>query len=823
MRSVSVSMKSTTAFNDLGETGPVFGTQFPLDPPQTTTLPTTPQVAGKRTNVPATIEEAEDEEASGIKIKDIQPPEPPPPRPPQRSEGRADPSVLGTQSTATTDASSGESGNKIREEPESDRMRRILPSGLNTYPEKNLEDSNVPSSPASSSKHSRWKMKMPNMIKSVLAKASPRSGHTPRGEGNEKNGFSTSEDEEEDIFGGLDGEAEDDLAKVMGDPPKKPTSTKSANGRTTAKRSNKRPSTPNKFFGSGHTRKSEPPRALDTKEPTPRRSVRSDTRSTPGGRRKTPENKMGFKGLAKRLASPMASSTPQGHDRSGTFVEREMEHVNSDITSSILGAPFQKFVLRPRTPQKEVRDESEVAKGTEKTPKAKTSKAVTPLSTKSNKAKTPSSDKDYQSVAAESKKSKESQGKETLLDETVFDDETKVTKGTFEPLEETATDAKSAEPKKEERTFTFMNLGCGISDALSAVASVCQFGAKDEEPEVKTVVPEEDEGGTYVSADSNNTSSHLTELEKRVWNEWDKLDSAFNKQAKPVVPEKKEEHDKKREVARGKLLEIANSAISSQVTKEGEQSGASISYTTSSSSDSGDTGESSGMTGSTSEGQTSCTESRTHFSGSDNETDLLSASATSKMTTTPILLSFSQRSLIEKFSKQLANVGVEVLKLNRRKQWQVRYFTVSKEQIALIAHEANSKSGAEVAQCPKALLWLKKFNPKGGGYSLANIDKSGHGGMLLVDLKDIHVSNKQDMENPFPKKMADKFKDSVLVTLEYQFNNEKRRIEFRCKDNDEAQFLCTCMRVIRDLLKREQTLRQKTQALTPRTPSTKKK
>lgn len=836
MRSVSVSMKSTTVFNDLGETGPVFGSQFPLDPPPQLDPPPPPsQGQSKRPNLPATIEEVDDEETSGIKSKveespsvqhsqpqpseqqfqyleHAQPqpqqrpqPQPLPQPPPQRVETRVDHSVLGTQSTATTDVSSGESGNKARDEADSDRMKHILPAALtpiNTQPERIGEDMSIQSA---SSRHSRWKMKMPNMIKSVLAKASPRSGMTPRGELNERTGFSTSDEEEDDIFGGL--EAEDDLAKVMGDPPKKPSSTKSANGRITAKRSNRQPPTPNKFFSSGHTRKSEPPRIVE-KEVTPRRSVRSESRSTPIARKKTPENKLSFKGLAKRLASPMAGSTPVAHDRSGTVVEQEMEHVNSDITSSILGAPFQKFGLRPRTPKKGMQNEIEDEKALAKTPKAKTSKPI-PSSTKSTNVKTPTAD--CHSVAAESKKSRNSQGKDTLLDGTIFDDETKMTRATSAPLEE-STSKPVEETKEEPATCMFMNLGCGISDAFSAVASVCNFGAKDdEEPEVKTVVNDEDEGGTYISADSNNTSSHLTELEKRVWNEWDKLDSAFTKQAKTVVPEKKEEHDKKREVARGKLLEIANSAISSQVTKEGEQSAASVSYTTGSSSDSADTGESSGMTGSSSEGPTSSAESRSYLSGSDNETDLHSASVAPKPTTTPILLSFSQRSLIEKFSKQLANVGVEVLKMNRRKQWQVRYFTVSKEQIALIAHEADSKSGAEVAQCPKALLWLKKFNAKGGGYSLANIDKSGHGGMLLVDLKDIHVSIKQDLENPFPKKIAEKFKDSVLVALEYQFNNEKRRIEFRCKDNDEAQFLCTCMRVIRDLLKREQALRLKTQ------------
>jgi hypothetical protein len=169
---------------------------------------------------------------------------------------------------------------------------------------------------------------------------------------------------------------------------------------------------------------------------------------------------------------------------------------------------------------------------------------------------------------------------------------------------------------------------------------------------------------------------------------------------------------------------------------------------------------------------------------------------------------------MEKFSKQLTALGVEVLKLNRRNQWQVRFFTVSKEQIALSAHEAISKTG-ELAYCPKALLWLKKFNPKNGGYGISNIDKDGHGGMLLVDLVEIQVSDgKADMvAHPLPKKLIEKFKNSVLVTLQYKMNGLLRSIEFRCKDNDEAQFLCTCMRVIRDLLRRERSLRQKSNKL----------
>jgi hypothetical protein len=766
------------------------------DPPQLTAPPAAQQVQPKRAQFPDTIVECDDEEASGIKSKADEKPV----------------SLLGHQTATTTVSSSGGSGKRS----ESEGVQTLLPAALlapiNTRNEKTVEEFSVASSPASS-KHSRWKVKMPNMIKSVLAKASPRNTMTPRDKVTEKTGFSTSEDEEDDdLFAGLED------APTTAEVPKKASSTKSGTGQATAKRPASQPPTPNRFFNSGHSRKTEPPRINDNKETVEasRRSLRSVAKSKPIARVVPKENKLSLKGITKRLTSPKAAepttyglysnnnnndnsnTNRSNNDRSGTYVEQVVQEVNSDITSSIIAGPFQKGKLPLK---KDGEPEDEIAKA--KTPKAKTIKKV-PVSTKSQsskKLKTPK--RDNQSVSMESKKTADSKGKDTLFDN--FDEtETKATKETFE---EPAVN-KEEKKEKEPAPSMFMNIGCGLSDAYTALASVCHFGGKDEEEPEVTAAVIGDDLGTFISADSNNTSSHLTDIEKRVWNEWDKLDSAF-KATKSPTSEKKEDLEKKRDVARGKLLDIANSAISSQMTKEGDQSGASESYT---SSYSGDTGESSGMTG-----------SQSHSSGSyvtgtsDLASDVLSMSVASKATATPILLSFSQRSLIEKFSKQLGNVGVAVLKLNRRKQWQLRYFTVSKEQIALIAHEANSKSGAEVAQCPKALLWLKKFNSKGGGYSLANIDKSGHGGMLLVDLKDILVSQTKDIENPIPKKLGDKFKDSVLVSFEYQFKNQKRHIEFRCKDNDEAQFLCTCMRVIRDLLKREQALRQKTQqAKTPK-------
>jgi hypothetical protein len=510
-----------------------------------------------------------------------------------------------------------------------------------------------------------------------------------------------------------------------------------------------------------------------------------------------------------------------------------LNDVNSDITSSLIagnGAKADqqnaKAKATPKTQKKKAEDAKvDDAKGDQQTTQPKT-----PETSKAKKTKTPNSESNSKLPLSTDKKSKSSgatnSGKKPPKSKKASKSKTEDT----DKQKATKTDDSSGvasnenpSPKPPPSPSLFMNLGCGFVDTFTTnVAGVCHFGSKPEGP--TEVPPEDDTGGSFISGSSAN-STQLTALEKAVWTDWDKKEENFDKNWDCNKPdkkwectktleqtfEKKEEHDKKREVARGKLLDIASSALSSQQTEQPSSDYTEDCSSGSSDSDgsSGDSGES-GVTGSTTEnGHGSNTGS--YYSVTDSEFVSDAPSVPDKLAkqpvTTPILLSFSQRSLIEKFSKQLATDGVEVLKLNRRKQWQARYFTVSKEQIALIAHEAKSKSG-EVTQCPKALLWLKKFNAKSGGYGITTIDKNGHGGMLLVDLVDVHVST-ATAEQPIPKRLLEKYKNSVLVTLDYTMDGGNRSVEFRCKDNDEAQFLCTCMRVIRDLLKREEALRQK--------------
>jgi len=530
----------------------------------------------------------------------------------------------------------------------------------------------------------------------------------------------------------------------------------------------------------------------------------------------------------------IGSTSLYSNDRSGTIVDQSevVHNVNSDITSSLIGGPLS----GPSPFQKAMREASKLIEFGDQNQNQKEISKEIPESSIIIKEET------------------EGESFTLLMEESVSSpDEQEVPTSTneenFEPKEEETIDVLEVEDEEENKPVSsmFLNFGCGLVDPCSGFANLCTPANKDDDDlgeEIITV------GGGDKDHASIGSHSQLTSLEKKVWNEWDRLNdgaiSAEDTNSKSTNENKKDDYDKKREAARDKLLVIANTALSSQVSvKSGKstlieddqctkttvsEEGNTVSA--SGSTETGFTKESESGASSNSFGNslTSDGESFGSFSQEDSsrgystssytsgeESDVISENRsrtsnakTMTSTASPILLSFSQRSLMEKFSKQLTSVGVQVLKLNTRKQWQTRYFTVSTEQIALSAHEAISKTG-EIAQCPKALLWLKKFNPKNGGYGIINIDKNGHGGMLLVDLIDIQVSDRKDdmLGNPIPKKLLDAFENSVLVTLKYKMKGILRSIEFRCRDNDEAQFLCTCMRVIRDLLRRERSLRQK--------------
>jgi len=779
-------------------------------------------------------------------------------------------SVLKVKSTVTTDGSSGattgaSSSLQVSSDPSDNAgsalntVRNVLPP-IQTEDVKGGETLSIGLSLLSpESRSSRpWKS-IGNAIKNVLAKASPRTnGHAANTPSNHSKLEEQDEceslfsDDDDDIFGGLEVEENEKLVK------KTMPTMKQKIDENTPKQTN--------FTSSGRKEGSLSYRTTGTiskRTPISSRRTPTNSRRTPTNNRRTPKNSRRTPKSTRRKS--LKSGTPRSdgiikpaantpshnqkrtvllpaageaknpaslylNDRFGMVVDgSEVVHnVNSDITSSLIGGPIS---------------------GPSPFQKAMNEAATTRLLEFGDKAnETEASD-----TFLESDFLIEDEGESftLLMEET---DTSFVERKFSEPLSEGIPEPKEEEQmemleeKEEEDKQTncmFLNFGCGFTDPCSGFASLCTPANKTEYDDVgeETIIGDMDGDKDYISVSSR---SQLTSLEKKVWNEWDRLnETVLSPKKTGKIGDKKEDYERKRETARDKLLDIASTALSSQMSiKSGKStlidddqctkstitedhaisaSGSTESFFTKET-ESGASGNSSAIESADSMGSSSQESTHgysTSYSSGDESDEVsedpshssnVKNTSTTMMTPTagPILLSFSQRSLMEKFSKQLTAVGVQVLKLNTRKQWQTRFFTVSTEQIALSAHEAISKTG-EIAQCPKALLWLKKFSPKNGGYGIINIDKNGHGGMLLVDLVDIQVSDRKDdmVGNPIPKKLMDKFENSVLVTLMYKMKGILRSIEFRCRDNDEAQFLCTCMRVIRDLLRRERSLRQK--------------
>jgi hypothetical protein len=698
-------------------------------------------------------------------------------------------------------------------------------------------EQSVISHASQSRKSGSWKggmfgKRVGDAIKNVLAKASPRatpSNHSkPQEERQESRSLFSSVDDEDDIFGGLEDDGTLEDAKVSVPTPKTPKD----NAKTPKQKNLK---SGNKKDNAGRTESTKVfhPKLLNQTKLDNRRA----------GDIKIP------------FSTPNSTANPvtmYSNDRSGMVVDESnvLHNVNSDITSSLIGGPTS---APPNPPLKQ--EKLQPPKVKERTEEKKEEKLLRSPTSKSKSSRKSKSSKTSSKVSTKSEKEKKNLLQHTLEPDAKSTDEVRVQEPEVEIKEEPKT-ARSI----------FMNLSCGFADLSSGFVNLCTPGNK-----VDDAIGDLDDLDLVKDNTSVSSQSRLTDLEKRVWSEWDRLNgSTMGGLAEDSAPEpkkqtdinketknkgkKKEDHNKKREAARDKLLDIASTALSSQLSGKtgnstnldgGEENGTlltehiiSSSETTESgvtkdtrSAESGGSASASGTesgesAGSSSQESGSSTEYssgvESDFISEDDPSgksegkceDVVSMTPSAAPSAGPILLSFSQRSLMDKFSKQLTAVGVEVLKLNTRKQWQTRYFTVSKEQIALSAHEAISKTG-ELAHCPKALLWLKKFNPKNDGYGITNIDKDGHGGMLLVDLVDIQVHDAKGDPNeiPIPKKQVDKFKNSVLVTLQYKMNGKLRSIEFRCKDNDEAQFLCTCMRVIRDLLRRERSLRHKSNKL----------
>jgi hypothetical protein len=75
--------------------------------------------------------------------------------------------------------------------------------------------------------------------------------------------------------------------------------------------------------------------------------------------------------------------------------------------------------------------------------------------------------------------------------------------------------------------------------------------------------------------------------------------------------------------------------------------------------------------------------------------------------------------------------------------------------------------------------------------------------MIVEDLRSVAASMKVDKAHPIPRKFATQFHDSVAVVATYNLGTKTRSLMLRCKTTEVAHFVCTGLRVVIDVLKRE--------------------
>jgi hypothetical protein len=161
-------------------------------------------------------------------------------------------------------------------------------------------------------------------------------------------------------------------------------------------------------------------------------------------------------------------------------------------------------------------------------------------------------------------------------------------------------------------------------------------------------------------------------------------------------------------------------------------------------------------------------------------------------------LSYKERSVLEKFSSTLRNEGIEVLKLNRRNKWQIRFLSVSREVTWLNTEAEN----ADIGQCPKALLWLKRF--QGSSYGISNLKNKGRGGILFTKLQSVNLETASRTASRMSKRLKAMFEEDACVSLEYLLDGGTRTVTLCFKNTRDAKTFCAAMKIIKDVVEREE-------------------
>lgn len=191
------------------------------------------------------------------------------------------------------------------------------------------------------------------------------------------------------------------------------------------------------------------------------------------------------------------------------------------------------------------------------------------------------------------------------------------------------------------------------------------------------------------------------------------------------------------------------------------------------------------------------TSEKSSTEATDSRTDLTFPPVPNTPRSLASVLSLEQQGVLENFSATLKSKGVEVLKLNRKRQWQLRYPTVSREIVWL-----NTEEAGDIGQCPKALVWLKRFNSAPGmSYSASSIRKEGRGGLFFSDLQNVELV--QEADRKIPWYMKKKFPQFAGASVKYSFEGGERTLLFCFRSKREAELFCTAMKIMKEVVRFE--------------------
>ena len=165
--------------------------------------------------------------------------------------------------------------------------------------------------------------------------------------------------------------------------------------------------------------------------------------------------------------------------------------------------------------------------------------------------------------------------------------------------------------------------------------------------------------------------------------------------------------------------------------------------------------------------------------------------------------SFEERYALADFIGSLINVGVKVLKLNRRHHWQLRCLRVSKE---FVVQRNPKNAGVDAGQRPKALLWPKRMGTV--NCSVCDVKANGQGGLIFSKLTKLEMVSESPYFSRVPKALKAKFPSFQGVSADYLSADGPKQVLFCFKSRQEAEAFHTAMNIIKDVTEREQEQHQ---------------